>query len=292
MRRTIAVICFVVTGFAAVAAVRAAEAPATQPTLREQMAQLRKLQDEVQAKLLAVPQEDQDRLAAFLKQPDTGLIKLLPREKYDRVLHVRGGGAYYSFVLRTHEYGHGSDIELQQDRLSCGFAGGDYGYFLALGDVPIERAAAADPAAPEAANGLAPAWVPEAAAARWPEFWGDAPLSREVLQERDQRERQDAMEKMQQALRDNPEKAMQQLREKQMLSAERVPATPGNTYLLRSVSPDRSDVLVAIRIERKFVEDGSILVSWKLLKRFPVVNRIDQLRGQFRPNRRPPAAVN
>jgi hypothetical protein len=64
-------------------------------------------------------------------------IRLLPREKYDRVLAINGGGAYYSFAQKTHEYGQGSDIELQQGNLSVGFAGADYGFLIDLGDVNL-----------------------------------------------------------------------------------------------------------------------------------------------------------
>src|SRR5215475_15684561 len=42
--------------------------------------------------LLVVSAEDKEAFADFLKQPDTGLIRLLPREKYDMKLSIRGGG--------------------------------------------------------------------------------------------------------------------------------------------------------------------------------------------------------
>jgi hypothetical protein len=219
---------------------------AAEPSLKEQMAQLEALQTAIQQKLLAVPAEDQHRLAKFLQQPDTGLIKLLPRETYDRVLRIRGGGAYYSFARRDHEYGHGSDIELQQGRLSCGFAGGDYGYFVALGDVPIEKAATVAAAA-------APQWAPAEAAARWQEFWSDVPVDSDTIREREM----DAWQ-----------------RNRGVPFVRGVSARPSSTFLLRSVSPARADVLVAFRVERGFENDGSVLISWKLLKKFTPVDRI------------------
>src|SRR4028119_2450069 len=54
--------------------------------------------------LLEPAAEDRAAYAQFLQQPDTGLIRLLPREKYDNKLAVRGGGAFYSFSRLTHEY--------------------------------------------------------------------------------------------------------------------------------------------------------------------------------------------
>src|SRR5690242_19173271 len=99
----------------------------------------------LEKKVLAVADSDRAQFAAFLTQPQTGVIRLLPREIYDRGkkrgLAINGGGAYYSFFLKTHEYGRGSDIELQQDYLSVGFAGADYGLMLNLGDVPLDQIA-------------------------------------------------------------------------------------------------------------------------------------------------------
>ena len=79
--------------------------------------------------VLATSDTDREEFAVFLTQPQTGLIRLLPREKYDRKLidDDYGGGAYYSFVHFNHEYGQGSDISLEQEQLSVGFAGVDYG---------------------------------------------------------------------------------------------------------------------------------------------------------------------
>src|SRR6185369_12527837 len=69
----------------------------------------------LEKKFLAPAPEDQSAYADFLGQPETGLIRLLPREKFDPIgntksgMTIRGGGAYYSFARLTHEYG-GSDI--------------------------------------------------------------------------------------------------------------------------------------------------------------------------------------
>ena len=77
--------------------------------------------------LLAPSAEDQAACAEFLAQPETGLIRILPREKFEwssnnkSGLTLRGRGPYYSFSRQTHEYGSGSDIELQGGYLSVGF---------------------------------------------------------------------------------------------------------------------------------------------------------------------------
>src|SRR5215216_1597609 len=92
----------------------------------------------LEKQFLSPSEEDQASHAEFLNQPDTGLIRLLPREKYDtatfrenkKSITIRGGGAYYSFARLTHEYGYGSDIELARGTLSTGFAGGQFGSFV------------------------------------------------------------------------------------------------------------------------------------------------------------------
>jgi hypothetical protein len=52
------------------------------------------------------------------------------------------------------------------------------------------------------------------------------------------------------------------------LFKSRLPATVSNTYLLRSVSIDTSDTLVAFRVVRKDT-DGSFILVFKVLKKFP-----------------------
>ena len=78
--------------------------------------------------------------AAFLEGPGTGLIRLLPREEFDKPERttVRGGGAYYSFISRTHQYGQGSDLELSNGEFSVGFAGADYGFLGIVEEGDIE----------------------------------------------------------------------------------------------------------------------------------------------------------
>src|SRR4051812_15872903 len=58
----------------------------------------------LETRYIALSAEDRAAFAAFLSQPDTGLIRLMPREKFDSYsnqksgLTLRGGGSYYSFT--------------------------------------------------------------------------------------------------------------------------------------------------------------------------------------------------
>lgn len=106
----------------------------------------------LEKRLLAPSEEDQATYADFLRQPETGLIRLLPREKYDtevykknkRGITMRGGGAYYSFARKTHEFGYGNDIGLEQGKLDTVAY---YGMLSLLGDVPLESVNLETPAA-------------------------------------------------------------------------------------------------------------------------------------------------
>ncbi|MBC7796278.1 MAG: hypothetical protein H7Z37_05370, partial [Pyrinomonadaceae bacterium] len=85
-----------------------------------------KRQAEIQEKIILLPEEKD--FDAATKQ-NVGVFRILPREIYDKGLFMtRGGGAYYSFQLKASDYGNASDIELQQNSLSVGFAGANYGF--------------------------------------------------------------------------------------------------------------------------------------------------------------------
>src|SRR5437016_9078328 len=106
-------------------------------------AELQRLEDQ----FLSPADADRAAYKEFLSQPDTGLIRLLPRDVYEsevykknrKTLTIRGGGAYYSFARLTHEYGYGSDLSLDSGYLSVGFAGADYGMMIDLGDVSLDE---------------------------------------------------------------------------------------------------------------------------------------------------------
>ncbi|HEY7546890.1 MAG TPA: hypothetical protein VID27_18505, partial [Blastocatellia bacterium] len=51
--------------------------------LEKEIEELRKQLREKEEQFLSVSEEDRARFADFLKQSDTGIIRLLPREKYN-----------------------------------------------------------------------------------------------------------------------------------------------------------------------------------------------------------------
>ena len=105
-------------------------------------------------KLKLLPSEqDKERFASFLKQPKTGLIRLLPGDgcgSVPRILNVAepcysntiakipGGGAYYSFRVKTNQAGSWSDIRFADGSFS---AGARYlqALLVSLGDVDLNN---------------------------------------------------------------------------------------------------------------------------------------------------------
>jgi hypothetical protein len=190
----------------------------------------------IEKKLLEPSEEDRTTYAEFLGKPDTGLIRLLPRDVYDVIyktdtgLAINGGGSYYSFTRLTHEYGQGSDIGLDHNYLSVGFAGADYGMLLNLGDIPLEEVTLEFPRALFISSYQPPTNESEVRAEQT--RFGAGVLSHDTEYKRS------------------------------------LPLATNSTFLLRSISFDRSDVLVAFRVVRKDT-DGSIIILWKLLKKYP-----------------------
>lgn len=167
--------------------------------------------------------------AAFLAQPDTGLIRLLPREQFDGVLATRGGGAYYSFARLTHEYGFGSDLSLQRGQFSVGFAGADFGFLALLGEMGLAEVTLDQAAVRYMAGFVPPVTEPEARL--------------------EQRRSSDGFQDNGFSYRD------------------RTAAILGKTYAVRSVGYRTSDLLVAFRVLRQD-SDGSLLLLWQQLKWF------------------------
>ena len=183
----------------------------------------------------------QDKIAYkdFLRQPDTGLIRLLPREKYDNQAYrdtkasvtIRGGGAYYSFISSSHDYNSGGpDLSLEMGKMAVGFAGANYGMLTSLGDVPVEEITLEHPTARFMAAYVVPTEEPLARSeAR--RFGSGVTIGGSLY-------------------------------------ADRIPAQVDTTYLLRSITYITSDVLVTFRITRQDT-DGSVIIIWKLLKKYP-----------------------
>jgi hypothetical protein len=199
--------------------------------MKDEMTLLRERLKEIEKQYIQPAPEDRAEFASFLQQPGTGIMRLLPREKFDGFLAMRGGGAYYSFTRLTNEYGFGSDIELQQDNLGSGFAGANFGVLTMLGDISLD------------------------------EVKPDFPAIEYLLTFNTPLKEGDARAQARQAGRGYTIN--------EIAYQSRLPVRVGNTYVLRSINYDESDVLVAFRVVRRDT-DGSLIMVWKMLKKFPV----------------------
>jgi hypothetical protein len=222
----------------------------------------KKLTD-TQKKLLAPSAEDEAAHREFLRQGNTGLIRLLPRGRYefnttvaaehaDLVLPIRGGGAFYSFAEKKHAYGPWSEITFQEGRLLVGFLHQSLGVMTTLGDVPLESLTRATPGIAYLAQFVPPT---EPAAARdqcirnIQGFTADNHIYNANLP---------AMVNQTYVLRSIVYK-----KEGRMV----VPPGGGAVYVPHPYEYVGADELIAFRILRAS-EDGSLTILWKRLQKF------------------------
>ncbi len=166
------------------------------------------------------------------------VFRLMPRELYDHKLTVQGGGSYYSFTTRSHDYQKIAQIGLEQSYLKSGFAGADYGLIADLGNVPLAGVTKETDEINFLVNYISPTAEAE--------------------------------------IRIEQRKAYNYETEK-VTYKSRVSVSIGHCYALRAISFDAADVLVAFRVHRKD-SDGSLIVFWKLLENFetPKIIRSEQ----------------
>lgn len=176
----------------------------------------------------SILQPDKEDIIAAEKE-NAKVFCLLPREKYDKEFFmVRGGGAYYSFIKESHSYNDIPQISLEQNQLLVGFYGASYGFLTDLGSIDLAKIDAKHKSVVFLANYRPPL--------------------------------------------DEPRARIEQTRargfEFESISYKnRLPAIVGNSYVLRAVSYDEADTLVAFKIHRKDT-DGSLIIFWRLLENF------------------------
>lgn len=176
--------------------------------------------------ILQPDKQDADTAA----KEQVNIFRILPREKYDRgVLPTRGGGAYYSFIKKSHSYNDTPQIELQQNNLSVGFYGANYGFITDLGEIPLS------------------------------EISRESRTVRFLINYQPPKDEQKA--------RSEFYKIERGFEEDGLIYKNYIAAVVGNSYLLRAVSYDEADVLVALQVHRRDA-DGSLIIFWKLIENF------------------------
>jgi len=158
------------------------------------------------------------------------VVRLNPREKYDRKLLIQGGGSYYSFTKNSHNYQDIAQIGLEQNNLKVGFAGADYGFIADLGETPLAEVSKEILDVSFLANYKPPLNISE--------------------------------------IRIEQRKA-HNYEANGVIYKSRLPAVVGHTYVLRAITFDRADVLIALKVHRKDA-DGSLIIFWKIIEVFEV----------------------
>lgn len=214
-----------------------------------------------QKKLLAGSAEDQAKYAKFLKQSNTGMFRLLPRVDYEtsltvsaqtpeRSLPIRGGGAFYSFAEKTHNYGPWSDICLQENILFTKVTNQSLGLFTALGDMPLESVSLQSPGVDFLNKIAIPTLISEASA--------QAKRNAEGFEEGEFAYRS--------AVRAMPD-ITYVLRSVSYRRPDYLRVVPGTSVILSSANAySGADLIVAFRIIRQ-EENGAVTILWKRLKK-------------------------
>lgn len=160
------------------------------------------------------------------------VFRLLPRGMFDyeqNELSIRGGGAYYSFVKKSHSYNDTAQIELQDNDLSVGFAGTNYGMIADLGEIPLSELDSKNKSVNSLYNYQAKSIYAE--------------------------------------VRNEQQKLFPNLEINGLKFTREVKAVVGHTYVLRAISYDEADTLVAFKVQNKD-DNGSLTIFWKLIKNF------------------------
>lgn len=144
-------------------------------------------------------------------------------------------GPYYSFTTKSHDYQKIAQIALTQDSLNVGFSGADYGFIADLGEMSLADITKDTPEVNFLVNYKPPTNEPDVRA---------------------------------------EQRKARNYEVDGFSYKDRVPAVVAHSYVLRAISFDRADVLVAFKIYRKDT-DGSLIIFWKMLESFekPVLAR-------------------
>jgi hypothetical protein len=201
-------------------------------------------------RLLEASPADKQQFATFLQQPDTGLFRLHPWGRRHRVVSVDEleDGRRPDFSLHASLYSfsknkHGNclngfvdprlgwaELKFGDGRFFTGFTGESLGVLVALGDIPLSAVTPQMAGVVGLANIIPPADYLEASA-----------LSR----------------------RNRAGFEMDKYN-----YGSSLPALPKTTYVLRSTSNRRADVLVVFRVTR-IDSDGSATIVWLKLRGYP-----------------------
>ena len=196
----------------------------------------------LEAKVLMPDPKFIEQNKVLLAMPKTGIARILARTAhgstiYEGLVFPRQGGAYFSFATLSHDYDREPDLEYQGGNLSSGFYGAMVGIVLPIGEVSLTNL--------EAHASSPPANLPRARLDAWRLMFA-LPETDDIPGARRMQEQVDALR----------------------LGATAVRA--GETYLVRTWSPDEHDQLVGVRVLD--ANDESVTISWRVLAQYAHAN--------------------
>ena len=250
--------------------------------LNDELSALRKQLREKEKLFLEATAEDRAAFAEFLKQPNTGLIRLIPRSQQDGLLTINGGGAYYSFARLTHEYGYGSDIELQlvPRRDDFEYQASQRRYDVENHEtLPSVRRYDVKSQGSSSIEIKEPTFMTGFAGADYGFLvnLGKVPLDKVTLEHEGVKYLASYVPpSAEPEARAEFQRARTGFNKAGFGYKSILPVLTNNTYVLRSINYRRSDVLVAFSVVR-MEGDASVMLLWKQLKRFstPELVRVD-----------------
>jgi len=201
-------------------------------------------------RLLKPATSDQQRFSSFLQLPDTGLVRIHPWGKRHRVVSLDelGDGRSPQFSLHAslfsfskNKHGNGlngfvdprlgwAELKLGEGKFFAGVTGESLGVLVALGDTPLETITPESTGVVRLSNIIPPADYLEAS----------------VLSKRNRAGFE--MDKFN--------------------YGSSLPVLSNTTYVLRSTSNRRADLLVSFRVTR-VDPDGSVTILWRKLRTYP-----------------------
>jgi RNA polymerase sigma-70 factor (ECF subfamily) len=183
-----------------------------------------------------IPQVVLKRYAHLANRTDAGLARLVDRESpWMELPRPREGGAFWSFVQRSHDYNRDPDLGLARGIFSSGFVVLRFGMVVDLGECPM-------PSTLESLQALPSSRAIELA------------LTATI-------DRQQALDEV-----DARVKELSSLRS-ELVPYHSVKARVGHSYLVRSMLPEH-DVLAVFEVVE--LDELGALIAWRILRTLPV----------------------
>lgn len=197
----------------------------TAEKLQKRLEEIETRRGDLEEEILNVTDAD----VAEASKEDASAFRIFPRGLLDDKISLRGGAAYYSFTKQSSDYDDAPQIQLENDNLSVGFYGANFGFISDLRDADFS-------VIDEKTKGVA--------------FLIDyRPPTKES------------------EAREEYRKAQRGFEVGGVGYQKQVAAVVGHAYVLRAVSFGEADALVAFKIYRRDA-DGSLIIFWKKIAFF------------------------